>query len=88
MSGALQTYVEISRVYLHCTPPRNGVQTGYDMETDTQTNQCITDAVLTGICQQTEIPVPQWELVLGFLCATSKWSRLIWTTLGCATCCT
>ena len=39
MSGALQTCDGISRVHSHCTSPENGVQTGYDMETDTQTNQ-------------------------------------------------
>ena len=88
MSGALQTCDGIGRVYLHCTPPGNGVQMGQDMETDTKTNLCIPDTGWAGICQQAKILVPPWELVLGFFCAMSKWSRLIQTTLGCAACCT
>ena len=87
MRGALKACAGIIRVYSHCTSPKNSVQAGYNMEGDTQTNQCIPDARWTGICQKTEIPVPPWELVLSFLCAMSKWSRLIQTTLGCATCC-
>ena len=39
--------------YSHCTSPENGVETEYDMKTDTQTNPCIPDAGWTGICQQT-----------------------------------
>ena len=77
-----------SKVCSHCTSPENVVQLGYDMETDTQANQYIPDAWWTGICQQTEILVPPWESALGGLCAMSKCSRLIWTTLGCVTCCT
>ena len=65
MSG-VQTHDGISRVYAHCTSQANGVQTEYNMEKDTQTNQCIPDARQTGICQQNKILVPQWELVLGF----------------------
>ena len=42
----------------------------------------------TNIYHQTEIPVPPWRLVLGFPHTTSTLTRLIWTTLGCATCCT
>ena len=47
--------------YSHWTSPENGVQREYDMETDTQTNTCISDARCTGICQQTKIPVPPWK---------------------------
>ena len=74
--------------YSHCTLPENSVQTEYDMETDTQTNSCIPDAGWTGICLQTEILVPPWKSVLDFPHTVSKWSRLIWTTLGCVTFCT
>ena len=78
----------ISRVYSHCTSPENGVQARYNMETDTQSKQCIPEARWSGSCQQTEILVPPWKSVLGYLYAVSKWSRLIWTTLGCVTYCT
>ena len=43
---------------------------------------------LVHTCLQTKILVPPQELVPGFLCAVSKWSRLIQTNLGCITCCT
>ena len=88
LSSAWQTCDGISSVYSHCTSPENGVQAGYNVETDTQSNQCIPDAGQMGSCQQTKIPVPPWKSVPGFSCATSKWSRLIQTTLECATCCT
>ena len=70
--------------YSHCTSPENGVQTEYGIETDTQTNPCIPDAMWTGICQQTKILVPTWKSVPGFSYTASQWGSLIWTTLGCA----
>ena len=83
ISGTLQTCDGISRVYSHCTYPESIVQTWYDMKT----SPCIPDVRHPGTCLQTEILVPPWESFLGFSCAISKWSRLIWTTLGCVTCC-
>ena len=73
---------------LHCNSPEKGVQAEYNMQRDTQANPCIPDAGQTSTCQQTKILVPPWKLVLGGSGALSKWSRLIQTTLGCATCCT
>ena len=72
MCGAWLTFGGDSRECLHCTSSENSVQAGYDMETDTQANQCIPDARWIGICQQTEILVLQWESVLGGSCATFK----------------
>ena len=78
LSSALQTYDGISRLYSHCTSPENGVQARYS----------IPDARWTGSCQQTIVLVPPWKSVLGFVCATPKWNRLIQTTLGCVIYCT
>ena len=63
--------------YPHCTLPKNGVQTKYDKETDTQINSCIPHTIWAGIFLQTKIPVPPWKLVPGFLHTASKWGRLI-----------
>ena len=67
----------------HCTSPGSIVQTQYGMKS----SPCIPDIGWPSTCSQTKIPVPPMESALGFSCATSKWSRFIWTTLGCATCC-
>ena len=84
MGGAWQTFDGDSRVCSHCTSPESIVQTQYGMKT----SPCIPDVRWPGTVLQTKIPVPPWEPVLSFLCVTSNWSRLIQTTLGCATCCT
>ena len=86
VSSPWQTNNGISRVHSHCTSPENSVQAGCHMQTDTQANQCIPDASWSSVCQQTKILVPPWEPVLGGSCATLK-CRLIWTTLGCVSCC-
>ena len=52
-----------------------------------QANLCIPAASQSSICQQTKILVPPWKSVLGSSGASSKWGRLIWTTLRCVTCC-
>ena len=71
---------------LHCASPENSIQTKHIMQTDTQANPCIPDAGWSSICQQTKIVIPPWKLVHGGLDAVFKWSRSIWTALGCATC--
>ena len=83
MDGAWQTCDGISRVCSHCTSPESIVQTQYSMKT----SPCIPDVGWPGTYLQTKILVPSQKSVLGFLGAVSKWSRLIWITLGCVTCC-
>ena len=72
---------------LHCTSQENSIQTKHNMQTDTQAKPCIPNAGQSSICQQTKILIPPWKLVPGGSSATSKQSKLIWTTVGCATCC-
>ena len=87
VSSAWQTHDVVSRVVLHCTSPENSIQADHNMQTDTKADLCITDASWPSICQQTKVQVPPWKLVPGGSGATSKWGRLIWTTLGCTTHC-
>ena len=84
LNSAWQTHDGTSRVLFTLYFPRNGVQTGYNMETDMQTNPCIPDTRWSGICQQTEILVPHgswfWVFCTLYL-SGGGWSRLPWGVL-------
>ena len=83
VSGAWQKWDGTSKVCLHYTFHKNGVQAQYQMETHKQTNPHIQDARWAGICQQCKIPVPPWKLVPCVACVPHVWSRLVQTTLRC-----